>query len=112
LAHLFYIYSFSWRFYPKRLTIAMYVRGRTPLEQLGVKCLAQGHIGLSEWIRTRVSHTKGMCHHHPIIFLLAFFTDLIAVQLQRLFFTLHWEKLWMFSSRWYNMQCIQNAMKL
>jgi len=42
---LHYIYSFSWRFYPKWLTIAIYVRGRTRLEQLGVKCLAQGHIG-------------------------------------------------------------------
>jgi len=41
--------------------IAIYVRGRTPLEQLGVKCLAQGHIGVSQWIRTWVSHTKGMC---------------------------------------------------
>jgi len=28
-----------------QLTIAIYVRGRTRLEQLGVKCLAQGHIG-------------------------------------------------------------------
>jgi len=27
-----YIYSLSWRFYPKRLTIAMYARGRMPLE--------------------------------------------------------------------------------
>ncbi|XDV43116.1 hypothetical protein PO909_011648 [Leuciscus waleckii] len=51
-------------FNPKRLTIAIYVRGRTPLEQLGVKCLAQGHIGVSQWIRTRVSHTKGMCLIH------------------------------------------------
>jgi len=43
----FYIfYSFSWRFYPKWLTIAIYVRGRMPLEQLGVKCLAQGQIGV------------------------------------------------------------------
>jgi len=25
----------------------LYVRGRTPLEKLGVKCLAQGHIGVS-----------------------------------------------------------------
>jgi len=25
-----------------------------PLEQLGFKCLAQGHIGVSQWIRTRV----------------------------------------------------------
>jgi len=33
--------------YPKRLTIAIYVRGRTLLEQLGFKCLAQGHIGVS-----------------------------------------------------------------
>jgi len=31
------------------------------LEQLGVKCLAQGHIGVSQWIRTYVSHTNGMC---------------------------------------------------
>jgi len=31
-----------------------------PLEQLGVKCLAQGHIGVSQWIRTWASHTKGM----------------------------------------------------
>jgi len=31
-----YIYSFSWRFYPKRLTIPLYVRGCTPLEQLRV----------------------------------------------------------------------------
>jgi len=38
-------------FYPKRLKNAIYVRGRT---QLGVKCLAQGHIGVSQWIRTRV----------------------------------------------------------
>jgi len=30
---IFCIYSFSWRFYPKRLTIAIYVRGRTPLEK-------------------------------------------------------------------------------
>jgi len=30
------------------------------VEQLGVKCLAQGHIGVSQWIRTRVSHTKGL----------------------------------------------------
>jgi len=30
-------------FIQKRLT-----RGRTPLEQLGVKCLAQGHIGVSQ----------------------------------------------------------------
>jgi len=45
--HYIYIYSFSWRFYPKRLIIATYVRGRTPLEQLGVKCLAQGHIWVS-----------------------------------------------------------------
>jgi len=37
-----------------------YVRCRTPLEQLGVKCLAQGHIGVSQFIRTLVSHTKGM----------------------------------------------------
>jgi len=51
---------FSWRFYPKRLTIAIYVRGHTPLEQLGVRCLAQGHIGVSQWIQTRVFHTKGM----------------------------------------------------
>jgi len=29
-----YNYSFSWDFYPKQLTIAMYVWGRTPLEQL------------------------------------------------------------------------------
>jgi len=43
---------FSWCFYPKWLTIASYVRGCTPLEQLGVKCLAQGHIGVSQWIRT------------------------------------------------------------
>jgi len=35
-------------FIQKRLTIAVYVRGRTPLEQLGVKCLAQGHIGVSQ----------------------------------------------------------------
>jgi len=34
--HLHYIYSFSWCFYPKRLTIAIYVRGCVPLEQLGV----------------------------------------------------------------------------
>jgi len=35
LAHIYiYIYSFSWRFYPKRLTIAIYVRCCTPLEQL------------------------------------------------------------------------------
>jgi len=33
-------------------------------DNLGVKCLAQGHIGLSQWIRTRVSHTKGMCLIH------------------------------------------------
>jgi len=52
---LIYIYSFSWCFYPKRHTVAIYVRGRTPLEQLEVKCLAQGHIGVSQWIRTRVS---------------------------------------------------------
>jgi len=41
-----------------------------PLEQLGVKCLAQGHIAVSQWIQTWVSHTKGMCplcHHHPCI---------------------------------------------
>jgi len=36
------------------------------LNASGVKCLAQGHIGVSQWIRTEVSHTKGMClsHHH------------------------------------------------
>jgi len=27
---MIYIYSFSWRFYPKRLTSAVYVRGRAP----------------------------------------------------------------------------------
>lgn len=32
-------------FYPKRLTITVNVRGRTPLEQLWVKCFAQGLIG-------------------------------------------------------------------
>jgi len=32
----------------------------THLEQL--KCLAQGHIGVSQWIRTQVSHTKGLIH--------------------------------------------------
>jgi len=62
-----YIYSFSWRFYPKRLTIANYVRARTPLEQLGVKGLAQGHICVSQFIRTWVSHTKGMCLVHCAI---------------------------------------------
>jgi len=30
------------------------------LKQLGVKCFAQRHIGVSQWIRTQVSHTKGM----------------------------------------------------
>jgi len=35
-----------------------------PLEQLGVKYLAQGHIGVSQWIRIWVSHTKGMCLIH------------------------------------------------
>jgi len=49
-----YMYSFIGRFYLKQLTIAIYVRGHTPLGQLGVKCLAQGHIG----------HTKGMCLIH------------------------------------------------
>jgi len=34
-------------FFPKRITLAIYVRGHMPLEQLGVKCLAQGHIGVS-----------------------------------------------------------------
>lgn len=50
--HYLYIYidSFSCRFYPKRLTIAIYVRGHMPLEQLGVKCLTQGHTGVSQWI--------------------------------------------------------------
>jgi len=48
-------------FYPKRLTIAIYVRVHMPLEQLGVQCLAQGHIGVSQCIWTRVSHTKCMC---------------------------------------------------
>jgi len=28
-----YIYSLSWHFYPKRLTIAIYVKDCTPLEQ-------------------------------------------------------------------------------
>jgi len=45
----------------QRLTIAIYVRGCMPLEKLGVKCLAQGHIGVSHWIQTQFSHTKGMC---------------------------------------------------
>jgi len=56
-----YFYSFSWRFYPKRLIIAIYVRGCT---QLGVKCLAQGHIGVSQWIQTK---GKGMCLIHCAI---------------------------------------------
>jgi len=59
--HYIYIYLFNWCFYPKWLTIAINVRACAPLEQLGVKCLAQGHIGVSQWIRTMVSHTKGMC---------------------------------------------------
>jgi len=29
-----FTFTFSWCFYSKRLTIAIYVRGRTPLEQL------------------------------------------------------------------------------
>jgi len=29
-------FSFSWRFYPKRLTIAIYFRSRTPLKLLGL----------------------------------------------------------------------------
>jgi len=28
----------------------LYVRGCMPLEQLGVKCLVQGQIGVSQWI--------------------------------------------------------------
>jgi len=43
-----------------KATYNCYVCGRTPLEQLGVKCLAQGHIGVSQWIQSRVSHTKDM----------------------------------------------------
>jgi len=47
----------------------------TPLEKLGVKCLAQGHIGVSQWIRTLVlfsnlTNTKllnsGVCRHSII----------------------------------------------
>jgi len=37
-----YICSFSWHFYPKQFTIAIYVKGLTPLEQLGIKFLAKG----------------------------------------------------------------------
>jgi len=44
-----------------KATYNVYVRGCMPLEQLGVKCLAQGHVGVSQWIQTRVSHTNGMC---------------------------------------------------
>jgi len=53
-------YTFSRRFYPKRLTIAigLCVRGHTPLEQLGVKCLAHGHIGVSQRIQIQVLTPK------------------------------------------------------
>jgi len=62
-----YIYIYSFSILLSKATYNCYVRGCMPLEQLGVKCLAQGHIGVSQWIRTQVSHTKGMCliHHHP-----------------------------------------------
>jgi len=56
--------SFSCCFYPKQLTIAIYVRGRTPLEQLGVKCLAQAG---THWCLAVVSHTKSMCLIHCAI---------------------------------------------
>jgi len=45
------------------LQLLKYVRGRMPLEQLRVKCLAQGHIDVSQWNRTRVSH-QSMCGIH------------------------------------------------
>jgi len=33
------------------------------------KCLAQGHIGVSQWTRVSHSHTKSMCLIHcPITF--------------------------------------------
>jgi len=38
-----------------------------PQEQLGVKCLSQGHIGVSEWMQTWVSNTTGMCLIHCAI---------------------------------------------
>jgi len=44
-------------------TIAIYVRGRTALEQLGVKRLAQGHIGVSHGPRCwdRLQHPCNPC---------------------------------------------------
>jgi len=37
-----------------------------PLEQLGVKCLAQGHNGVTQWI-PKVSHTIDVCLIHYTI---------------------------------------------
>jgi len=65
IGHIYiYIYSFSWCFYPKRLN-SCYICQRSHAS--GVKCLAQGHIGVSQWIRSWVSHTKGMCLIHCAI---------------------------------------------
>jgi len=67
--------------YPKRLTIALYVRGRTLLEQLGVKCLAQGHIGvsldiLSYFIEKMTSSQHSCQNHNQIFHIKYFFTSL------------------------------------
>lgn len=43
--------SFSWHFHPKQLVVAL-LQGQIPLEYPGVKCLAQGHIGLAPAVWT------------------------------------------------------------